>query len=232
MHFLRGLRSASHVAFTSDQIRSDYAVRVMRTDPLFASWPVIHLGANGLGLEQQTFSPDRGEFVSIGTVEQRKNTAALLRAFETLWDRGRNVHLVVAGRLSPDAADALAFFRKYAGDPRLTVLEQPSDETLRGVLRKARAVVMPSEAEGFGLPPYEALCAGIPAVASRGLPSAALMPEGALLLDRMDSEAIAGAVESLLDNAAAAQLWTAAARVRLPTWADFGRALGAWVQEV
>lgn len=228
--FLRGLRSASHLAFLSEQTRRDYAHRVARTNPPNAAGPVIDPGADGLGLERQHFSPDRRDFVSIGTVEPRKNTIGLLRAFEALWQRGRDVRLIVGGGLSPDATEALAFFRQYAGDPRLIVLEQPSDETVRQVLRGARAMVMPSEAEGFGLPPYEALHAGIPAVASVHLPSAVAMPQGALLLDRMDPDSIADAIESLLDDAIAARLWDDAAHMRLPTWAEFGHTLGEWAQ--
>jgi len=191
MHFLRGLRSASRLAFVSEQTRNDYVTRVARRRHLVPLGPVIGLGADGLGLERQNFSPDRRDFVSIGTIESRKNTISLLRAFELLWERGRNARLIVGGRLSPDATDSLAFFKKYAGDPRLVVLEEPSDEMVRQVLRGARALVMPSGAEGFGLPPYESVHAGIPAVASVHLPSVAAMPEGVLLLDRMDPISIA-----------------------------------------
>ena len=84
----------------------------------------------------------------------------MLRAFEALWAAGRDARLVVAGRLSPDAKEELAFFARHRENPRLVVLEQPADDTLRQLLRGARAVIMPSEAEGFGLPPYEALQAG------------------------------------------------------------------------
>ena len=90
--------------------------------------------------------------------------------------------------------------------------------------------MIPSEAEGFGLPPYEALHAGIPAIASSSLPSAALMTAGALLLDRMDAAAIADAVRRLIDDAEAKRLWSAAATVTLPRWTDFGRRLGDWAQ--
>ena len=230
MHFLRGLRSAGHLAFVSEQTRQDYAARVARTISVGDAGPVISLGANGLKLERQSFSPDRRDFVSIGTVEPRKNTTAMLNAFASLWQQGRNVRLVVAGGLSVDATEARAFFGRYQGDPRLVVLEQPPDEAVRRVLRCARALVMPSEAEGFGLPPYEALCAGIPVVASKRLPSVGLMPAGAMALDRMDPGSIAAAVESLLDDAVAARLWDAAAQVRLPTWADFGRNLADWAR--
>lgn len=230
MHFLRGLRAASRLAFLSEQTRNDYA-RVARMRPDSPTpGPVISPGANGLALERQSFSRDRLDFVSLGTVEQRKNTTGLLEAFELLWRNGRDIRLIVAGRLSPDATAALAFFKKYSDDPRLVVLDQPSDETVRDVLRGTRALVMPSEAEGFGLPPYEAVQAGIPALASVCLPSVSAISGGVLLLDRMDPLSIAAAVESLCDDMVAARLWAAAALVRLPTWAEFGRNLGEWAQ--
>ena len=229
-YFLRGLRSAGHLAFLSEQTRRDYVERIARTSLTDELGPVIHPGADGLRLERQVFSPQRRDFVSIGTIEPRKNTAALLQAFEAIWQSGHNVRLIVGGQLSPDATYAAAFFERHASDPRLSFFKHPSDETIRQALRGARALIMPSEAEGFGLPPYEALNAGIPSIASARLPSAGAMSRGALLLDRMDPQSIAAAVESLLSDDRAAKLWQDASRVQLPSWADFGQRLGEWVQ--
>ena len=187
-------------------------------------------GADGLGLEKQTFRAERRVFVSIGTLETRKNSDALLDAFEMLWQRGVDAHLVLAGLVSTYARNAIAFLERHARNPRLVFVDHPSDAMLRDVLRGSRAVVMPSENEGFGLPPYEALHAGIPAIASRKLPSADLMPKGALLLPSMDAAMIASAVESLLDDESAARLWEEAAQVALPGWADFGRRLASWAE--
>jgi glycosyltransferase involved in cell wall biosynthesis len=230
MHFLRALRAASRVAFLSERTRQNYTSRVARIPSQLVPGPVLSPGADGLRLERQTFTPCRRDFVCIGTVEPRKNTQALLDAFQALWDRGSPARLVVAGRIAPEATGARDFFARHTDNPRLLVLDQPADETLRDVLRQARAVVMPSEAEGFGLPPYEALHAGIPAIASAELPSVGLLPAGVRLLRRMDPSSIAEAVEALLDDAEAARLWNEAAGVRLPTWASFGRELGEWAQ--
>lgn len=230
MHFLRGLRAASSVAFLSEQTRQDYARRVARLPSVDGAGPVLLPGADGLQLERQSFASGRRDFVAIGTVEPRKNPEALLAAFESLWDAGMPARLIVAGRISPQATAARDFFARHAGNPWLVVMEQPADEALRAVLRQARAVIMPSEAEGFGLPPYEAVHAGIPAIASARLPSAALLPVGVRLLERMDPPSIAAAVASLLDDQTAGRLWTEAAGARLPTWAEFGRALSGWAQ--
>jgi glycosyltransferase involved in cell wall biosynthesis len=231
MHYLRALRGTENrLAFLSPATRDDYVLRILRRSETSCQWPVVDPGADGLGLERQLFSPERQDFVAIGTVESRKNHDALLRAFELLWNAGSRARLIVAGQISPDATNALEFFARHSENPYLKVLEQPSDETLRGVLRGARAVVMPSESEGFGLPPYEAVHAGMAAIASSSLPSAALMTAGALLLDKMDANSIAGAVKLLSDDTEAARLWSAARTVTLPRWTDFGRRLGDWAQ--
>ena len=233
MHYLRALRGiGGRLAFVSLATRSDYVARIAHGRPASDDLPVIDPGADGLGLERQVFRPERRDFIAIGTVEPRKNPGALLRAFEQLWNDGVPAHLVVAGRISPDAAEAHAFFARHADNPYLTVLEQPSDETLRQRLRQARAVVMPSEAEGFGLPPYEALHAGIPAIASVLLPSVAAIDKGVLLLNRMDPVSIANAVETLCDDTVAARtMGCGSSWGSLPTWAEFGRNLGGWAQE-
>jgi glycosyltransferase involved in cell wall biosynthesis len=49
---------------------------------------------------------------------------------------------------------------------RVSVLPMLDDRTLAAVYRRAAAVVMPSEREGFGLPLIEALACGTPVVAS------------------------------------------------------------------
>lgn len=230
MPFLRAVRSAGdRVAFLSRNTRDEFERRIARRPPPPAGWPVLDPGADGLGLERQFFRPDRRCFVSIGTMELRKNTEALLDAFELLQARGVSAELVLAGRIAPgqDRVRALA----TEAHPHLRLLEEPTDDALRDVLRGARAVIMPSEAEGFGLPPYEAVHAGMAAIASRKLPSAALLTAGAILLDRMDPPSIAAAVESLLDDDVAAGLWQAAAGLRLPVWQDFGRGLSAWARQ-
>jgi hypothetical protein len=105
MHYLRALRGiGGRLAFNSD----------VRRKCLSEDAPVISLGADGLGLERQTFSRARRLFVAIGTVEPRKNPGSMLRAFRQLWEDGISAPLVVAGRISPDAEDARTFFAQHA----------------------------------------------------------------------------------------------------------------------
>jgi len=67
------------------------------------------------------------------------------------------------------------------------VIEAPglSTRSLKRLIDNARAVLMPSFAEGYGLPVAEALTGGIPVLAS-DLPSFRAMGEGVIRLDPLD----------------------------------------------
>ncbi|MBI1216313.1 MAG: glycosyltransferase [Alphaproteobacteria bacterium] len=108
-------------------------------------------------------------FVTLGTIEPRKNHLFLLhvwrRMVEELGDAAPK--LVVIGQRGweceqvidmLDRCDALKGF----------VIEKPrcSDVELATYLRHARALLFPSFTEGFGLPLIEALMMGVPAIAS------------------------------------------------------------------
>ena len=103
---------------------------------------------------------------------------------------------------------------------------------MREALSRARALVSASLAEGFGLPPLEALAAGIPVIVPEDMPSVRLLvPLGQIRLGRVDAGTIAEAVRAMLDDEVAARLWAEAAGLAVPGWEDFARALAAWVQE-
>ena len=139
----------------------------------------------------------------VGPREARKNARLALAACARAL-HGADEWLAVAGELSD--AD-----RAYARSLGLRCGEiAASDAGLRSLYRNAAAVLVPSLAEGFGLPVAEALACGAPvlAAATSALPEAA--GGAALLLDPHDPAAWAREVRRLLDDPAAA----AAARAR------------------
>ncbi len=72
-----------------------------------------------------------------------------------------------------------------------------TDEILSALYEGARAFVYVPLAEGYGLPPLEAMTFGVPVVASTGVPSAAAVDGAdppALRVDPMDVDAIAAAL--------------------------------------
>ena len=227
MPFLHALRAVGHRAFISAATRLDCAELVLRRPE---SGPVLPLGADGLGLERQSFDPARRDVVMLGTVEARKNAAAAIAAFRSLWADGIETRLVLIGAVEQDALTEQALLRELQGERRLVAMGAQPDSAVRDALRRARVLLFPSEGEGYGLPPMEALHAGIPVIVAASLPALAGLPAlGQIRLERPDAGAIATAIRSVLDDETAARLWREAAQLALPGWADFARSVAAWV---
>lgn len=73
------------------------------------------------------------------------------------------------------------------------------DEELRHIHSGARALVLPSEAEGFGLPAVEAAACGTPVIATTQSPLPDLLEGGGIFVAPGDQETLEGAIR-LLSN--------------------------------
>ena len=106
-------------------------------------------------------------FLFLGTLETRKNVGLLLDAYELLLARRRDVPpLVLAGGLG---AGGDAWVDRATRAPlasHVTLTGYVSDTRRRALYADARAVVVPSIDEGFGLPALEAMACGVPVVAT------------------------------------------------------------------
>jgi glycosyltransferase involved in cell wall biosynthesis len=119
----------------------------------------------------------------VGTISERKNLAALELATRALAERG--VEIVVAGSDRPYLHASSVGLRRlgYVADPDLPALYVG-----------ARALAMPSQYEGFGLPCLEAMACGTPVVAAAagGLPET--VGDAGLLVDPRDGGSFADAL--------------------------------------
>jgi glycosyltransferase involved in cell wall biosynthesis len=149
---------------TLDELAAFATFEGLPKPPTQAAW----LGIDGLP-ETEFVKPERPTFVTLGTIEARKNHLLLLNVWERLVDRlghGAPQLLIIGQRgWEADAVfDILDRNEKIRG--HVIELNHCSDEELAKHLGSARALLFPSFVEGYGLPLIEALAAGAPAIAS------------------------------------------------------------------
>jgi glycosyltransferase involved in cell wall biosynthesis len=144
-------------------------------------------------------SPVSGEYLLyLGLRIAHKNVEGIIRAFLLLLDDFPGLKLVIAGnRYSiPDMVD------RWEGDPRLSgrliEIPDPSDDDIARLFGGAKAFVFPSFAEGFGLPPLEAMASGVPVVCSDIPVFREVYGDAVLYVDPNRPESIAAAVRALL----------------------------------
>lgn len=129
-----------------------------------------------------------------------KNHRTLLEALAALRRRGRTISLVLTG--SPESGQAAVAEAARA----LGVHEQVHFLGLRrrvevaALYRGAKALVFPSLFEGFGLPLLEAMSLGTPVIASTAGSVPEVAGDAALSADPLDPEALAAAIERILDD--------------------------------
>jgi glycosyltransferase involved in cell wall biosynthesis len=140
----------------------------------------------------------RGGILYVGTSEKRKNLVTLVMAYMTLARRRRLPPLVLAG---PGSDWAQGGSRVGPQIVAPGYLEKPD---VRNLMAASSMLVLPSLEEGFGLPVVEAMAAGLPVVCSTGSALAEVAGEAACLVDAQDANALARAIERLLDDRALA----------------------------
>jgi len=105
-------------------------------------------------------------FVVCGALEPRKNHLFLLAVWRRLIERLGEAapKLVIVGSPAQGAEPVLAALPALS--PHVIHVRGLATPSLRRLIRSARALLMPSLAEGFGLPVQEALALGTPVIAS------------------------------------------------------------------
>jgi len=227
----RGLLRIQDVVFgmTAYQIAKALVVQTDREAALIREFaprrklrtiaPGIDLGAwstpegdrpEGLGLPAEYF-------LFVGRVASNKGLPNLLEALARL-DAAFRRPLVLMGRDWGERAHLEARARELGVSDLVRFLGHvESPAAYRGVIRRARALVLPSEWEAFGLVLLEAMAAGTPIVATAvgGVPDVLDGGRAGRLVPYGDTAALAEALRSVTTDASETERLRAAATQRV-----------------
>ena len=147
--------------------------------------------------------PEGSYFLSLCTIEPRKNILGVLRAFVALASSGEcpDVSLVLVGGLGWDYAQILDEIEgAKALKERIIMTGFVPDTELATIYSNALAFVYMSFYEGFGLPPLEAMQCGVPVVTSNNSSLPEVVGDAGCMLDANANDELCQVMIELYKN--------------------------------
>jgi glycosyltransferase involved in cell wall biosynthesis len=206
--FRRAIRVAAHHAealvCVSATTERELRAAVSVTAPTF----VVHHG-----VDHNRFRPDEPEpgaderalallglrqpYVAfVGTIEPRKDVPSLIRAFDRIAERHRDLTLLLAGGPGWGMREATEALKASRHRDRVVQPGYVDDTLVPSLLRCASAVCYPSLAEGFGLPALEAMACGAPLVTTKGTSMEEVTGDAARLVRPGDVDELTSALDA------------------------------------
>jgi glycosyltransferase involved in cell wall biosynthesis len=156
----------------------------------------------------------------VGNIEPKKDLPTLLRAFALLKRQGLPHELAIAGKRGWKCRDVFRLPAELGIEGDVRFLGYVEEEDLPGLYGASELFVLPSLAEGFGLPPLEAMACGAPVVTSDAEALVETTGDAAEHVPARDPEALAEAMRRVLSDPALRERMRAAGLERAAqfTW--------------
>jgi glycosyltransferase involved in cell wall biosynthesis len=215
------LQAAARVLVPSRAMRQDVVTRLPSLGPkvdvaLWGVAPVFH---------HVRWRPTDGKTVlGVSKHAISKEFDVLVAALPRLAQRGHNLQLVLTGRPdeTPWSRRSVQLAYKLGVDERVCFTGDVPNRDMPSLMLRARAVVLPTWCESFGLPVAEGLAMGAPTVAADIPACREVGADGACYYNQGDPESLADALDALLTSPSAVESLTRRALQRGKTfsWRD------------
>ena len=183
-----------HVQKHADLIIYNSVDTKERTEAVMIPWGdvpkgiVAHLGtvapAPDASEIPQGALPETPYFITVGTIEPRKNHSLLLDVWERLGPQAPM--LLICGGRGWNNDDVFLRLDALGKNTRVKELSGLTDGALMALIEGAHGMLFPSHAEGFGLPAVEALQLGTPVLCSNKATFREILANNAVYLDDSD----------------------------------------------
>lgn len=134
-----------------------------------AIWDKLHVVRCGITTSEFTASDapfdDCFTFVCVGRFSRQKNQALIVEAVSRVARKHPRVHVLFIGD-GEDRASIEEAIRRFAAESHVTLLGWRSNPDVRQILGSARALLLPSFAEGLPVAIMEALALGRPVIST------------------------------------------------------------------
>ena len=200
LHLARKVKRSRFVVAISSFGRSQLMRWISADD-----WPkvrVVHCGLDGDFLAQSLTPPPRTvQLVCVGRLCEQKGQLLLLRAVHRLREQGQRVQLVLAGdgEMRPQVEALVA--ELGLGD-QVRITGWIGGDVVRKEILDARALVLPSFAEGLPVVLMEAMALGRPVISTyiAGIPELVHDGVNGWLIPAGDIQALANAMREVLEH--------------------------------
>ena len=146
----------------------------------------------------------KGDYILyVGSIQPRKNLPRLVKAYAGLRKKlqaGKLPKLVLVGKCAWLYDETLRALQEAAMNDSVILTGYVPESDLPALYSGSVCFVYPSYFEGFGLPPLEAMKCGAPAIVGNRTSLPEVVGDAAILIDPFDVDAIAAAIERLVND--------------------------------
>lgn len=143
----------------------------------------------------------RPYFICVGNIKPYKNISRLVEAFLKIQNRIPHDLIIVGQSEGLITGESAEFFKRVRGaGERIRLTGFVSHQDLLSLVAHSHTLIMPSLYEGFGLPPLEAMAAGVPVAVARAASLPEVCGDAALYFDPLQVEDIATRLIEVASN--------------------------------